>query len=49
MKDLLHLAERHRAKLCLEIENRCVGSRGNLLATEFFREELEKLGRHAEG
>lgn len=44
MSDLTPLADRYLSKLCFEIDNRCVGSRGNQLATTFFREELERSG-----
>jgi aminopeptidase YwaD len=35
-------------KLCIEIDNRCVGSSGNRLATDFFAEKLAAFGFQTE-
>ncbi len=37
-------AERYLHKLCIEIENRCVGSPGNRLATDFFAQQISAFG-----
>ncbi len=34
-------AKRHISYLCEEIENRCVGSKGNLAASDYFKKQLE--------
>ena len=40
MTDLTNIAKEHLEQLCLKIDNRCVGSQGNLLATRYFEENL---------
>lgn len=44
MNTLSQKAERHLAKLTVEIKERYVGSRGNQLATDYFRNQLLSFG-----
>ena len=47
MTEIQHLFTKSKSylkTLCLEITERCVGSEGNRKATEFFRNELTRLG-----
>jgi len=41
MSTLNQTAKEHLLYLCESIENRCVGSKGNLAATKYFKEQLE--------
>jgi len=37
-------AETYLHKLCTDIDNRCVGSKGNRQATDFFAEKVSAFG-----
>jgi len=45
---LISTAESYLQKLCVEIINRCVGSKGNRLATDFFAERSSAFGFRTE-
>jgi aminopeptidase YwaD len=42
--DLINLAEKYLHKLCVDIQDRSVGSNGNRVATYFFKSELSQFG-----
>ncbi|TRX59980.1 M28 family peptidase [Fulvivirga sp. M361] len=48
MQHLHELAKAHLSFLCEKITNRCVGSKGNLSATNFFSEQLENYNWQVE-